>query len=349
MKINLTKNQFLVFSIFSLLFSLSLGFLVICEIQTPLSNINEIYIPIKKPITILVFGDMMLDRSVRQKINENGAEYPFEPIKDLLFGNDIVVANAEGPFTSLNSITLGVKDAPLTFTFDQSLLSVLKNLGFTLLGQANNHTLNFGISGFNQSTTSITNSGLNYFGDPQNKNINLYSKEINGEKIAFIAFNEFSYQGLENITAAIKEAKNNFSYLIVYPHWGEEYNPSFTPSQQKMAHAFIDAGANVVIGTHPHVIEPIEIYNNKPIFYSIGNFIFDQSQTGPTSEGLAIRILLEKKSVRYELNPFFIKHAQASFMDTDSRQTKLKSLAEISVISDIFKENIATGTIKIIR
>lgn len=351
LRTNVSRNQFLFFSIYSLCLSFVLGILVIREMNTPLIYAETQYLtPIHiKNTKILVFGDMMLDRAVRQKINENGPEYPFLQIKDYILNNDIVVANAEGSFTFFDSVTVGKKGAPLNFTFDPLMLNTLKDVGFTLLGQANNHTLNFGLKGFAQSTTSIILAGLNYFGDPQNKNIEPYIKEINGEKIGFVAYNEFSYQGKDNVIKAIQETKKQTSYLIVYPHWGVEYNQSFTGSQQKVAHEFIDAGADAVIGMHPHVIEPIEIYNGKPIFYSIGNFIFDQAQTGPKSEGLAIKIVLNKKSITYEINPFSITHAQASLMDATSSQIILNSLSESSITTNAVKENIASGTIKIVR
>ncbi|MFH0755201.1 MAG: CapA family protein [bacterium] len=347
----ITQNQFIIFSLSSLFLFFILAFFVIQEKQRPIAYAEEIYIPHKKIETtkILIFGDMMLDRYVREKINKNGAEYPFELIKNILFNNDIVVANAEGSFTSFDSVTVGKKNAPLNFTFDPALLPILKNLGFTLLGQSNNHTLNFGIKGFSQSTTSIISVGLNYFGDPSNKNPTPYIKKINGEKIGFIAYNEFAYQGKDKIISTIKELKNQVSYLIVYPHWGEEYNLSFTSSQQKTAYEFIDAGADVIIGMHPHVIEPLEIYNGKLIFYSIGNFIFDQAQTGPKTEGLAIKILLNKNLAIFEINPFFIKNAQAILMIDENRQRVLNTLSKSVIIPENMREEIATGTIKIMR
>jgi poly-gamma-glutamate synthesis protein (capsule biosynthesis protein) len=344
-------HHFLIFSLYSLFFSLMLGFLVIQQTQTPIAYAEEIYIPHKhiKDTKILVFGDMMLDRAVRKQINDNGNEYPFSQIKDFILGNDIVVANAEGSFSFFDSKTLDTKNGPLDFTFDPILLTTLKNIGFTLLGQANNHALNFGSKGFAQSTTSITIAGLNYFGDPRNIDIAPYITEINGEKIGLIAYNEFSYEGFENIIRTIQEVKKQVTYLIVYSHWGEEYNSSFTLAQQKNAHDFIDAGVDAVIGMHPHVIEPIEIYNGKPIFYSIGNFIFDQAEIGPMTEGLAIKILLNKKSITYEISPFFIKQAQVSLMDNVNRQTILNALVNNAVIPDDFKAGIATGRIKIDR
>ena len=319
------------------------------NINSPTEQITKPSQEGNKPISILFFGDMMLDRFVRQKINENGAGYPFELIKYFITGNDIVVANSEGSFTSLDSVTVGKNDAPLNFTFDPEILPVLKNLGFTLLGQANNHTLNFGFEGFTESKKLMTMAGLDYFGDPQNIDNLIYVKNINSEKIGFIGYNEFSYQGLDNVLSLIKKAKETLSYIVVYPHWGEEYNLNFTSLQQKTAQSFIDAGADVVIGMHPHVIEPIEIYNDKPIFYSIGNFIFDQSEIGPTGKGLAIKIILEKNYTTYYINPFNIRQTQASLMDNDLKQKELDALSKSMLASEDFKKEISKGTIKITR
>jgi poly-gamma-glutamate synthesis protein (capsule biosynthesis protein) len=351
MKMLISKNWLII--LITILF-IAIGYSIIKKPNTLTSNspTKEITEPdqeTNEPISILVFGDMMLDRFTRQKMNENGLRYPFELIKEFVRGNDIVVANSEGSFTSFDSVTVGKKDAPLNFTFNPDVLPILKNLGFTLLGQANNHTLNFGFESFSQSKTLMTMAGLDYFGDPQNIDNLIYAKNLGSEKIGFIAYNEFSYQGLDNVLSLIKKAKETLSYIIVYPHWGEEYNLSFTSLQQKTAHSFIDAGADVVIGMHPHVIEPIEIYNNKPIFYSLGNFIFDQSEIGPTGKGLAIKIMLEKKLVSYYINPFNIRQTQAALMTNEPKQEELNDLSKNIIASDNFKKEVLEGIIKIIR
>jgi gamma-polyglutamate biosynthesis protein CapA len=339
------NKRLIIFSVVSLLWCFALGLLVYAQTKSlsPFGggdiSLATVVLSHSKPVpvTVLAFGDMMLDRKVREQINKNGPEYPFVLIKDFLQSNDVVMANAEGPFTFNDSVTLGVKNAPLQFTFDPAILPTLKELGFTLLGQANNHTLNFGTAGFRQSTFSIEAAGLNWFGDPSNKEVAPFVAETRGEKIAFIGYNEFAFQGLDNVLQAIKDAKKDASFVVIYPHWGEEYNPSFTLAQQKIAYAFIDAGADVVIGTHPHVIEPVEMYENKVIFYSLGNFIFDQSVAGPTSRGLAVKISLAKNSTTYDLFPISISKQQAALMVGEDRQAELDRL------------NVQTGTIIVPR
>lgn len=293
--------------------------------------------------TILTFGDMMLDRFVRQKINTNGSIYPFDKIKRFLIGSDIVVANAEGVFTSYSSETLNVSDAPLKFTFDLANLATLNKLGFTLFSQANNHALDFGKQGLEESEQVIEKSGMNWFGDPSNKNLHSFTTTIRGQKITFIGYHQFSPQGFDTVFNEIQSAKKDSDFVIVYPHWGMEYNQEITETQIKDAHAFIDAGADVVIGSHPHVIEPIEIYKNKAIFYSLGNFIFDQASVGPTSEGLSVGISITSQKISYYLFPLDIRKAQASLMLYDKRGKVLSDIAKRSFVQDEMKKSIKSG------
>ena len=289
------------------------------------------------PATILAFGDMMLDRSIRLAIYANGPAHPFEKVEPLLTGNDIVVANAEGPFTRNKSVTAGVHNGPLTFTFDPATLPTLKQLGFTVFSQANNHSLNFGSAGLRQSERSIEAAGMQWFGDPSNIDGHDFATTTHGQTIAFVGYNQFDAEDDATLAAdqariesAIRAEKQTGAFVIVYPHWGVEYAARATAGQTAAAHAFIDAGADLILGSHPHVIEPLEIYKGKLIFYSLGNFIFDQYQTGPTAQGLAVRISLASTSVSYQLVPLDIYHGQASVMDNMHRSALLNTLADES-------------------
>lgn len=298
---------------------------------------------VEKPVTILAFGDMMLDRNVRVKIKANTESYPFENIKDFLSGHDIVVANLEGVFTNFPSVTAGVVDGPLQFTFDPKIIATLKQFNFNLFSVANNHSLNFGRDELDKSNKLLEKEGMNWFGDPSNKNLNSFTTTVRGQKITFIGYHEFAYQGFDLILDEIKLAKENKSFVIIYPHWGEEYNKSMTKSQISMAHKFIDAGADLILGSHPHVIEPIEVYNGKAIFYSLGNFIFDQYNTGPTSEGLSIGISISKDEVKYNIYPFDIKKAQVSLMTKINSDAVLNNLSVKSIADESTKEGIKAG------
>ena len=167
------------------------------------------------------------------------------------------------------------------------------------------------------------------------------------KNITFIGYHQFVYKGLDTVLSDIRKAKKKSDFVIIYPHFGEEYKTLMTKSQMNLSHAFIDAGADVIIGAHPHVIEPIEIYKGKAIFYSLGNFIFDQSNNGPTSEGLALGITLKDDMVTYRLFPLRIYDTQASLMKEKERAILLETLAKNSPVEKEVKEEIKKGMISL--
>lgn len=245
-------------------------------------------------VNILIFGDMMLDRNVRNIIDKNGFDKFFSGVSEIVKSADIAVANLEGPFTDYPSITASLKNKALQFTFDPKLAQKLSDFGFDILGLANNHTLNFGKDGFEQTKKYIGNSGMIYYGDPLNKDEISTIVTKNGIKIAFIGFHEFSYINFENIPKEIQKLKNEVDIIIVTPHWGNEYEKIPTDRIRKMAHSYIDYGAHMVIGAHSHVVGEYESYNNGDIYYSLGNFVFDQYFSEDTMNGLALKIKIIK-------------------------------------------------------
>lgn len=300
--------------------------------------------------TILAFGDLMLDRIVRARIASSSLDYPFEPIKHFLWGSDIVVANAEGAFTSSSSISIKHLDR-LLFTFDPSELPVLHSLGFTLFSEANNHALNFGASGLQESEDSIKANDMSVFGDPTNEDPRPYYETIRGVPIAFIGYHQFLGTDTQ-VRAAIKEAHDTGAFVVVYPHWGIEYSTDPSGFQRKEAHAFIDDGADLILGSHPHVIEPIEFYKGKVIFYSMGNFVFDQSNSGPTSQGLSVGIVIASSTVTYSLFPLSIHAAQVSLMSSSSRevvQSWLSKSATLETEDTDLRGSIAHGVFTVSR
>ncbi len=277
------------------------------------------------PKTILIFGDMMLDRNVANRMDEFDYNYPFINIKDVLSENDIVVANLEGVFT--NNISISREDhTKLQFTFDKKLIPTLKELNFSVLSQANNHTSDFGFEGARESKKSLTENGILSFGDFFNRNDDVVVKE----NVAFIGFNEFSYTNIDKILGLIRKYKLEGNKVIVMPHWGIEYVGISNSNQQNLAKEFIDAGADIVVGAHPHVVQEIEIYNGKPIFYSLGNFVFDQDFSKATTEGLGIKIIFGEFKTEITFIPFDIIKSQVRFK---SEEEHAKFLEELSVKS----------------
>jgi poly-gamma-glutamate synthesis protein (capsule biosynthesis protein) len=303
------------------------------------------FTPAPSAVSILAFGDLMLDRAVRQKMDKEGDLYPFVRIAPLLQSQDIVVANAEGVFTDNKSISV-ISTSTLVFTFPTTTLPVLRQLGFTIFSQANNHALNFGWKGLNESQANITAEGMESFGDPENKNPGPLYENIRGISVAFVGYDQFSSQNGTDTSAveAIQAAHAQGAFVVVYPHWGVEYNASTTLFQRTEAHKFIDAGADLILGSHPHVVEPMEVYKGRAIFYSMGNFVFDQPWDD-TREGLAVEVSLTTTDVTYTLVPYEIQLIQPVPMEGALRSIYLLGFSKDARLSDgALRSAIAQGS-----
>ena len=311
---------------------LALAFFALSNVSTRSVHLeSQNVVPIvtsieQKSVTILAFGDIMLDRSVRERMNTYGEEYPFVKIKDLLRGNDIVYANLEGSITNHPSRTAYKINAPLVFTFSTTTAPLLSRLGFNILGLANNHSLNYGLDGLIETRRHLKENNIDYFGDPNNIDGISIVKEVNGMKIAFIGLHEFSNKNFDKVISEITQICPEVSFCVVVPHWGVEYNKNFTVDQQQKAHEFIDAGASLILGGHSHVVGPFEIYKNKAIFYSLGNFIFDQDFSYDTTHALVVRITISNKDIHYDLIPISIVKSQAAVSSAVDKEKMWKTL-----------------------
>lgn len=257
-----------------------------------------------KELSILAFGDAMLGRHVRYLMDKNGHNYPFEKLGDFknIFSEneDIVFANLEGPIKGA-----GIKsDTSMMFGFPDYVGDLLVEKGISLVSLANNHTLNMGVDGFNSTTEILKDKGIGYCGEPvgisENSVFYGVAQDEAGNDItyAFLCFHSaISDLDFEQAYKLVEDVRPKVDFLIVSMHWGVEYK--HTPDQNKQVvpgHAFIDHGADLVIGHHPHVVQPFEIYNGHFIFYSLGNFIFDQYWSADTQKQLAVGLILEKDS-----------------------------------------------------
>jgi poly-gamma-glutamate synthesis protein (capsule biosynthesis protein) len=137
-----------------------------------------------------------------------------------------------------------------------------------------------------------------------NEENSYYSLTINNLETVFINYNQFIAGGLEQTIANLNKFKDKNVFIVLYAHWGDEYlaNPSFRTVE--LAHQFIDEGADLVIGSHPHVIQKREIYNGKQIYYSLGNFVFDQYFSKETTEGLLVELSIDPFSKNYSTKEY---------------------------------------------
>ncbi len=293
-----------------------------------------VILPQNKTFSMLVVGDMMLDRNVSVLMKKNGFDFPFAQIKDVVSSFGVAVANLEGVYTDNPSVAVSQNEI-LRFTFDPESLPALKESGFDVLSQANNHTNDFGIEGYNTSKQYLQSTGLVPVGDYFNRTGYFVNKK---NKVALIAFNQFAPEGKDLVLEQVKKASEEGLFVIVFPHWGEEYQRNPNRNQKALAYEWIDNGADMVLGSHPHVIQTLEEYKGKLIVYSLGNFIFDQYFSKETQEGLAVSLLFNKKQVSFELMPIDSKRSVPEVMETTDALLLLDALTSESSIPDEWKQ-----------
>ena len=263
--------------------------------------------------TILFGGDMMFDRSIRTAIEEHArkqdglpaeasaqaGDFIFSCIDSVLQGADLVVANLEGPITehaSVSATSTPGDEFNYTFTFPPATAELLYAHNIRVVNVGNNHILNFGRTGLASTLEFLHNADVAYFGDPVHSGIAIGA--IRGIPLEFINYNEFSAGGgsasggaaASTTIAQIQKARAGGYIPIVYTHWGIEYATTSSAYSRELAHSFVDAGAEIVVGSHPHVVEESEAYKGKHIYYSLGNFIFDQYFSEDVQRGLLLQV-----------------------------------------------------------
>ncbi len=259
----------------------------------PTENLTE--------VDFFAVGDIMLSRDVAEQIkrNDNDSFWPFRALETELLSTDFNVGNLESPFSGRDDYRNADE-----FIFNAPTWSLpgLIQHNFKILSVANNHSLNQGLDGLLYTKSALEKSGTQVVGGGTNDDEAWQGKvfSVKGVRVGFIAANYFGQSYLadlrqtDKLQSSIKELKTRSDFIVVLMHAGEEYTKNPNEQQINFARASIDNGADLVIGSHPHWIQPIEEYQGKYIFYSLGNFIFDQMWSQETTEGLMLKISLEK-------------------------------------------------------
>lgn len=261
--------------------------------------------------TLIAVGDIMLSRMVATKMRQKGLEYPFASTTNFLQNADIAFGNLE------TSITPGPEVLPFEMSFRANPESTvaLRDAGFDVLSLANNHTMNFGEVGMRDTLRHLDEVGIVHAGGGTETEANQpMFVTTNGIRFAFLAYTDsrivpteyeavderlgIAFMRTERMQETVRGAKNFADIVIVSMHAGDEYEPLPHEHQIAFAHAAIDAGAEMVIGHHSHVVQNMEIYNGKHIFYSLGNFVFDQMWSRATREGLALKAVFTKAGLK---------------------------------------------------
>ena len=266
-----------------------------------------------KEYTVVLVGDMMLDRGVESKINQFGNgdfNFAFDNIRHILTAADVTFGNLEGSLSDVGADT----GKPYSFRFKPELAGALQNAGFDVMALANNHILDWGRTSLcatvgNLEAVGIFGSGA---GCETNRAEQAYIHELpDGTELGFLSYTEFYKEGYareetpglaryteENMTTRTAELKEQgVDIVFVSLHWGAEYHTRSNEKQQNLARLLVDAGADVIVGHHPHVAQEIEKYKDSWIIYSLGNFIFDQNWSEQTMKGLLANVVIRDGEV----------------------------------------------------
>jgi len=250
-------------------------------------------------------------------------------VREVISGADIAMANFENPAPD----RFTWHKAKTVFTADPTLIDGLVKAGIDYVGIANNHIGDAGNNGILQTIANLKKRGLKYSG--AGKDLAAAQRpailDANGTKVAILAYDAIapgyhaakgepgsSKLTIKAVQAGVKAArKAGAKVVIVFPHWGAEYRYSPFQNQQRLARQIIDAGADMIIGNHAHYAAAVEVYKGKPIWYALGNFVFDQTWSEPTMEGISLELTFQGAELQQiRMRPHIIlDKAQPNFMD----------------------------------
>jgi poly-gamma-glutamate capsule biosynthesis protein CapA/YwtB (metallophosphatase superfamily) len=253
----------------------------------------------------------MLSRHVgAQMVKAKDWTLPFAGMKNILQKADITSGNLEAPFLDAGArVTEG-----LSFKVEPQAITGLVNAGFDIVSTANNHAYDRGLAGIDFTKTLLTSNGIASVGTAtSSEGLRHAIIDVKDKKIGFLAYSYFGKDpylhalDIDKMRADVTAIASTTNYIIVSMHAGEEYTLQPNKQQIAFAHAAIDAGADIVVGHHPHWVQPVEKYKGGIIFYSLGNFVFDQEWSQETKEGMLVRLSLGDE-IKYELVPVIIEN-----------------------------------------
>jgi poly-gamma-glutamate capsule biosynthesis protein CapA/YwtB (metallophosphatase superfamily) len=304
------------------------------------------YMEVDEPINLVFAGDTMMDWSIKETIKQQGPDFPFTEVKEQVSAADYAVVNLETAVAKKNE----GKKYPKIYNFksDPIALEGLKNAGFDLVTLANNHAMDYGESGLLKTIDYINQYKLAFVGAGVNAEqaYSAHTITVKGKEIAFLNFShvlpsvtwyaELNKPGLasgyqlDRMILRVEEVKKQADYVFVTIHWGKEKTNKPVYYQKSYAKALIDAGADGIIGHHPHWLQGFEYYKNKPIAYSLGNFLFPNYVKGKTAETGLYTITIEKGEITTAFHPYLINNDKIVKLSSEQERKALNYLEQIS-------------------
>ena len=266
--------------------------------------------PSPKPVSIILAGDVMLGRSVTIESldKQKNPKYPFLKVADVFRQVDIVFVNLENPV---------VENCPrvehgFTFCSPPQMLEGLSFSGVNVVTIANNHSLNFGPGGFEETKRHLNTYAIDAVGYG-----NLVIRKLGNTSIGFLGFDFLSSKPTTSDFNLIKQSNGKVDILIVGVHWGVEYESEPREFQREWARQMVRAGVDVISGHHPHWVQSDEVIDGVPVYYSLGNFVFDQMWSEETKKGMLVELLIQNGEIKESnrMNTYISNWAQPEVVD----------------------------------
>jgi poly-gamma-glutamate capsule biosynthesis protein CapA/YwtB (metallophosphatase superfamily) len=292
-------------------------------------------------ITISAAGDVMLGSWVADYINRFDVNYPFDSTRHLIEASDLAIANLEAPLTKTGTM---VRNKTYTFKVPPAFVRGIKNAGIDVVTLANNHMIDFGCEGLMNTIAALDSAGIRHCG--AGENLRQASEpaivEVSGMKIAFVGFSlafpkQFwakrdscgtCFAEKRLLARVLKQCEKTADMTVVSFHWGEEKRTTPKEYQIQLAHQVIDLGADLVLGHHPHVLQGLEIYKNRLIAYSLGNYVFGSySMYARTSMVLQVE-MDETGLIRAQVVPISVYNYEVQFQPKILRKTARQAVLD---------------------
>lgn len=287
----------------------------------------------EKKDSLIFTGDVLLARNIEFLMKREGTNYPYKllPLPSLA-PNPAIISNFESAMPSTHISTEALE---MNFSVDPTFLTGLKEAGFTHLSLANNHSFDYGQDGYQNATEQLKKHKLVSFGNGEAIDKDSISYiDTEDERIALVAINASEHlPDQDDVKRVLAQASRKSDIQIVYIHWGTEYETKHSYVQEELATSLVEAGADLIVGHHPHVVEDIGMINGVVVFYSLGNYIFDQYFSPEVQKGLVLSLDMSAEVPAMRLVPVTsLGHlSQPSVM---SRETQVAFLSDLAAISD---------------
>lgn len=303
---------------------------------------------VEKSSSFVIAGDAMFDRNVWHNYKDKGLDAIFANLGTRVFrGVDLPMINLEGPISS-KEIDDDYKSGSMVFNFPPIVPQVLRNLGVKAVSLANNHSSNAGSTGFTNTQKVLGAAGISYAGRQNGFNSEQDILHQDGQiPLSIIAVDTLATYDDSALNASIKKEKADGRFVIVFPHWGTEYKTSHDAGQRTKAVKWIASGADMIIGSHPHVVEDFEVIDGVPVVYSLGNFVFDQFFSDDTQHGLIMASTITEKKITLTFLPTKEVLVKPQFLTGNDKKTAISKIFDIDATKDFTK--VSSDTIEVNR